>query len=231
LIRLATVCARKNSKGLIGKNKLLINGLPLFAWAIIQAKKSNYFHTIVVTTDDDEIIEMSYKYGADLTVKRPLELSTDTSGKPETILHALKEVEKVLGLQFDVVVDLDVTSPLRSIEDIKGAVNLLEQNKVSSVLSVCHSRRNPYFNILEVDKAKSIKVSKSNGAAYLSRQSAPECFDMNAAVHVWRARSLKKNPKIIFKDTLLYVMPSERSWDIDSQFDFEVVKFLSERNN
>jgi len=226
LKRLATVCARKNSKGLPNKNKLLLNGIPLYGIAIMQAKASNYFTTIAVTTDDDEILTGSLKFGADIAIRRPDELATDIAGKPETILHALEQSEKSSGFHYDVVVDLDVTSPLRSTEDIIGAVDLLEQKKVPSVVSVCRSHRNPYFNMLEVNSEGRAVVSKKVNPPYLSRQSAPKCFDMNAAVHVWDANALKLNPVVIFNETLIYEMPEDRSRDIDTKLDFEIVKFL-----
>ncbi len=225
--RLATICARKNSKGLPSKNKLLLDGVPLYAIAISQALATRYFTSITVTTDDQEILENSLLYGADLTIIRPPYLSTDTAGKPETIAHALLETEKRLSISYDVVVDLDVTSPLRKVEDIKGAIDLLELNKVSSVVSACISHRNPYFNMLEVDSKGKISVSKSDNSPYLTRQSAPKSFDMNAAVHVWNAQALKSNPIVIFSDSLIYEMPEKRSRDIDTELDFEIVKFLS----
>ena len=229
--RLATICARKNSKGLPGKNKLLLNGTPLYAIAISQALKTEYFTSITVSTDDEEILENSLLYGADLTINRPPILTTDHTGKPETILHALLETEKELGISYDVVVDLDVTSPLRKVEDIKGAIDMLELNKVSSVVSACISHRNPYFNMLEIDSKGKISVSKTVNPPYLSRQLSPKSFDMNAAVHVWNAQALKSNPIVIFNDSLIYEMPEKRSRDIDTELDFEIVKFLSENSN
>ena len=225
--RLATICARKNSKGLPGKNKFLLNGVPLYAIAISQALATKYFTSITVTSDDQEILENALPYGADLTVIRPPNLSTSTAGKPETIAHALLETERKLNINYDVVVDLDVTSPLRNVEDIKGAINLLELNKVSSVVSACISHRNPYFNMLEVDSKGKVTVSKSNNPPFLTRQSAPKSFDMNAAVHVWDAKALKSNPIVIFSDSLIYEMPEKRSRDIDTELDFEIVKFLA----
>jgi len=228
LKRLATICARKNSKGLPGKNKLLLNGVPLYGMAILQARLSGYFTSIAVTTDDEEILENALKFGADIIIKRPNELTEDHSGKPETVLHALNETEKKLGIAYDVIVDLDVTSPLRTIEDIKGAIDLLELNQVASVVSACKSHRNPYFNMLEVDSLGKTFISKKVDPPFLSRQAAPKSFDMNAAVHAWRAEALKHNPVVIYADSLIYEMPEERSRDIDTKLDFEIVKFLSE---
>jgi N-acylneuraminate cytidylyltransferase/CMP-N,N'-diacetyllegionaminic acid synthase len=195
--------------------------------AILQARLSSYFTTIAVSTDDEEILENALKFGADMIIKRPNELTEENSGKPDTILHALEETEKKLGIVYDVVVDLDVTSPLRNIDDIKGAIDLLEHNRVASVISACKSHRNPYFNMLEVDSFGKTFISKKVDPPYLSRQAAPKSFDMNAAVHAWRADALKHNPIVIYNDSLIYEMPEERSRDIDTKLDFEIVKFLS----
>ena len=222
------MCARKNSKGLPGKNKLLLNGVPLYGIAILQARLTGYFSSITVTTDDEEIIENASDFGADLIINRIVSLTTDDAGKPETILNAMLETEKKLNVRYDVVVDLDVTSPLRKVEDIKGAVDLLELKKVASVVSACASHRNPYFNMLEVDSRGRVSVSKKVIPPFLSRQAAPKSFDMNAAVHAWNAEALRNNPIVIYDDTLIYTMPEYRSWDIDTKLDFEIVKCLSE---
>lgn len=227
--RIATICARKDSKGLPGKNKLLLNGLPLFGLAIKQAKMSSYFSEVVVSTNDPDILTDATKFGADLIIERPSVLSTDTAGKPATILHALLESERYFNTKYDTVVDLDVTSPLRISEDICGAINLLEEKKVCSVVTACDSHRNPYFNLLELNDSNYAKLIKENFFPVLSRQEAPMCFDMNAAVHVWNATDLKSNPVILYPNTLIYRMPAERSWDIDSFFDYEIVKFLYEK--
>ena len=190
MTRIVTVCARKNSKGLPGKNKLLLGGVPLYVRAIEQAIKSEIFEVIVVSTDDEEIMENSLSHGADIVVERPTELAGDLAGKPETIRHAVIYAEKIVGKNFTIVTDLDITSPLRDISDIKGTVKLLEDLKVNSVVTACQSRRNPYFNLIEEDELGIARVSKQSDPPYLSRQKAPKCFDMNASVHSWQRNSL-----------------------------------------
>lgn len=226
MLRVATICAREGSKGLPGKNKKTIDGIPLFGRAILQAAATNLFDEIVVSTDDTEIIQKSSSFGASRIILRPSALSGDTVSKPKTILHALTETEARTGKSFDVVVDLDVTSPLRNLEDIISTIMLLEKSKVSSVVTACISRRNPYFNILEQNQSGHWNISKQVNTAYVSRQEAPLTFDMNAAIHAWFTSSLRSEPKVIYDDTKVFLMPPERSYDIDSEVDFEIVKFL-----
>ncbi len=224
--RIATICVRKGSKGLANKNKLPMGNLPLFAHSVIQAKLSGIFDQIVVSTDDSDILGTCRDFGATIAIERPSALSQDDAGKPETVKHAVLETEEMIKATFDTVVDLDATSMLRNETDIVRAVELLELNSASSVLSVTPSRRNPYFNVLEVDCHGRVHVAKEPHQPIMSRQNAPETFDMNAAVHVWNREKLISSPKIIYLDTLLYVMPQERSHDIDTDVDFKVVEFL-----
>jgi N-acylneuraminate cytidylyltransferase/CMP-N,N'-diacetyllegionaminic acid synthase len=224
--RTATICVRKGSKGLPGKNLLLIDGIPLYAHAIRQAKESGLFSEIIVSSDESLILNSAKEFGATFIVERPLELAGDNASKPETIKHAVESCENATGQKFSVVVDLDATSPLRSINDIIGTVELLEKENVSSVITVTNSARNPYFNIVEISESGKLEVVKKHKDHFLSRQTAPKTYDMNAAVHVWQRNSLFLSPKVFYEDTRFFEMPQERSHDIDTDVDFKVVSFL-----
>jgi len=224
--RAATICARRGSKGLPGKNLLEIEGIPLYALAIRQALESEIFSEIIVSSDEPKILSSAKSLGASFVVERPANLANDIAGKPETIKHAVEACEHSIGQEFDTIVDLDVTSPLRNIADIRGAVDLLENESLSSVITVTSSARNPYFNIVEISEFGQVGVAKAQQSPFLSRQSAPKTFDMNAAVHVWRRNSLILLPKVFYEDTKVFEMPQERSHDIDTEVDFKVVSFL-----
>jgi N-acylneuraminate cytidylyltransferase/CMP-N,N'-diacetyllegionaminic acid synthase len=225
-LRVVTICARKGSKGLPGKNKKLLNDLPLYAHAILQAVNCNLFNSIVVSSDDEEIIRSARSFGATQVVIRPDELSGENIGKPETIRHAVLKCEELTNTQFNTVVDLDITSPLRLNEDILGAVEMLEVEKLDCVITGCVSHRNPYFNLVEINKDGYANLSKQNKISYLSRQMAPKCYDMNASVHVWDRNSLIEDPKLFYPKTKLYEMPEDRSRDIDSALDFSIVDLI-----
>jgi N-acylneuraminate cytidylyltransferase/CMP-N,N'-diacetyllegionaminic acid synthase len=123
-------------------------------------------------------------------------------------------------------VDLDATSPLRLPADIIEAVSLLENDGVGNVLTAMPARRSPYFNLVEVDHVGVVHLSKPLNAKVIRRQDAPKCYDMNASIYVWRRNALFDNESLFNSDTRLYLMPEERSIDIDSELDFQFVEFL-----
>lgn len=230
LKRICTIAVRGGSKGVPGKNWRTIAGKPLFQHSVEAAVQSGLFDVIVVTSDAQEVLDTALDAGATHLVSRPPNLAADTAGKVPAIVHAVLEIESLLGVQFDTVVDLDATSPLRNITDIKGAVSLLETNNVESVITASESRRSPYFNLVEVNPTtQEVNVSKPLPEGVLRRQDAPRTFDMNASVYVWKREALKANPKVFYPTTLVYEMPVERSLDIDEEFDFEIVKWLLEK--
>jgi N-acylneuraminate cytidylyltransferase/CMP-N,N'-diacetyllegionaminic acid synthase len=113
-------------------------------------------------------------------------------------------------------------------EDIVGAVGLLEQHGVSSVITGSPARRSPYFNIVELDERGFARLSKSSKTAIVRRQDAPRCYDMNASIYVWRRDVFFADPAVFYSDTLLFEMPESRSVDIDSDLDLTVVRLLME---
>lgn len=224
--RLCTICARGGSKGVKGKNLRMLAGKPLIAHSIEQARASGLFNTMAVSSDSDMILEVAGDCGCDYLIKRPDELATDLAAKLPAIRHCVAEVERLSGCEFDTLVDLDATSPLRLPADITGAVSLLEKSGSGNVLTAMPARRSPYFNLVEVDSAGVVHLSKPLGTAVVRRQDAPKCYDMNASIYVWRRHVLFESAGLFNADTRLYVMPEERSIDIDSELDFRFVEFL-----
>lgn len=228
--RICTICARGGSKGLENKNIKILAGIPLIAHSILQAKKSGLFEIIAVSSDSDEILKVAKEYGADIQVKRPTELATDKAAKLPVIQHCLSTVEEKLGMQFKIIVDLDATSPLRCIDDIRNAVDMYEQDKeADNLISGSPSRRSPYFNLVEIDQEGNTTLSKKLDSQIIRRQDAPKCFDMNASIYIWQRDSLLNSTSVFSKRTILFEMPEERSIDIDSPLDFEFVAFLAEK--
>jgi CMP-N,N'-diacetyllegionaminic acid synthase len=224
--RICTICARGGSKGVKGKNIRSLLGKPLIAYSIEQAKESGLFEVIAVSSDSDLILETAREFGADCLIKRSDELATDQAAKLPVIKHCVVEVEQQKGYTFDIVVDLDATSPLRSVEDIQCAVVLLEESGAGNVITAMPSRRSPYFNLIELDKMGNVRLSKTTVPPVVRRQDAPKCFDMNASIYVWHRQALLDSPSLFNSDTRLYLMPEERSIDIDSELDFRFVEFL-----
>lgn len=225
---LCTIACRSGSKGVQNKNIKLIAGKPLIAHTIQQAIESGIFQHIVLSTDSQEIADIGKQYGADVFFLRDAHLSTDNSGKLPVIQDALLRSEKHYQKTFDIVIDLDATSPLRLNQDIKNAYNQFIQEQNDILITASPSRRNPYFNLIEIFEDSPIKINLAKQAKekILCRQKAPKCYDMNASIYIWRRKSLLNQTTLFGEKTGLYIMPEERSVDIDTEFDFKIVEFL-----
>jgi CMP-N,N'-diacetyllegionaminic acid synthase len=228
--RLCTICARGGSKGVKNKNLRLLGGRPLLAHSIAHARSSNLFQQIAVSSDSEDILSAAREFGADILVRRPEVLATDTAPKVPAILHAVEQAQSETGTVFDTLVDLDATSPLRVVADIAGAVKLLEESGVRSVITGAVAHRSPYFNLVERDPHGFVRVCKTlPGGNVVRRQDVPPCFDMNASIYVWSGVAFRQDARVFYDDTKLFEMPQERSLDIDSELDFEIVQFLFDR--
>ncbi len=223
---ICTICARGGSKGVQSKNSRMIAGYPLIVHSIRQALDSELFEHVVISTDSDEISEISRQYGGEVFFRRPGELAEDSSPKLPVIRHAFLEAEKHYGCRYEYIVDLDATSPLRSITDIQTCADLIQSGNCSNVITAAPSHRSPYFNLIEKNAAGHWAPSKSMGRMLTRRQESPPCFDMNASIYAWTRESLLNESEIFLPGTQLHVMPRERSFDIDSPLDFRIVELL-----
>ena len=227
--RLCTICARGGSKGVKGKNIRPLLGKPLIAHSIEQARDSGLFAAIAVSSDSEAILNIAQQWGVDFIIDRPAELATDQAAKLPVIRHCVVEVERKAGVIFDTIVDLDATSPLRLIEDVRQAVELVEQGGAENVITGAPARRSPYFNLVELNDNGVVRLTKPLKANVVRRQDSPKCFDMNASIYVWRRDVLFSADTLFSAATRLFVMPEERSHDIDSELDFEIVRLLMEQ--
>ncbi|MGW8484271.1 acylneuraminate cytidylyltransferase family protein [Microbacterium sp. NPDC055903] len=228
-MRICTITVRAGSKGVPGKNLRIVAGKPLFGHSVAQAVATGLFDEVVVSSDSEEILELAPRFGATGVVRRPAEMATDTAGKVPAIAHAVRATEERTGDRYDVCVDLDATSPLRTIDDIRDAVAMFEAARPESLITGAEARRNPYFNLVEEQPDGTVVVSKTPDDAVLRRQDAPRCFDMNGSIYVWRRESLLEDQVVFFPSTILFEMPSDRSIDVDSEFDFRVVEWLMQQ--
>ena len=196
---------------------------------MITANKSKLFNKIVVSSDSNKILKISQKY-IDYRIKRPKNISGNTTPKILAIQHALRKSEKYFGNEFDIIFDLDVTAPLRKVIDIKKAYSVFLKKKSQMLFSVCKSKKNPYFNMVEKKNDK-IKLIKEPDEAIYARQKAPEVFDINASIYIWKRKNLVNLTSFYSGKTSIYEMPIERSIDIDSVFDWKLVEFLQKKND
>ncbi|MGE3477301.1 MAG: flagellar modification protein B [Rhodospirillaceae bacterium] len=223
---LCTINARGGSKGVANKNIRPMHGRPLIAWTIEQARASGIVDFVAVSSDSKDILQAAKDAGADLLVTRPDELATDQAAKVPAIRHSVETAEAHTGKRFDVLVDLDATSPLRIPSDIEACIELLRTKNAPNVITAMPARRSPYFNLVEVHEDGRVTLAKPLAKPVVRRQDAPKCYDMNASIYVWRHDALFEDPAIFKPETALYIMPEERSIDIDSELDFRIVEMI-----
>lgn len=221
---IAIIPARGGSKGLPGKNIRILCGKPLVAHSIAQAKDSRYLDEVVVSTDDKTIAEISEKYGARVPFLRPAEFATDTARMADVILHTLDWAVSE-GAASDISVLLQPTSPLRLASDIDGAIEALFAKNAKAIVSVCEAEHHPHLmNALPEDGC--MKNFMKPEFKNLTRQEVTTSYRINGAVYIAYPGYLKKNLGWLGDDTYAYIMPKERSIDIDDKLDFSIAEFL-----
>ena len=228
---LCTICARGGSKGVKNKNIKTINGKPLIAYTIEQAIASKLFEHVVISTDSDAIANIAKEYGAEVFFKRSEEMASDTAGKLDVIKDAFIRSEKHYKKQYDYLIDLDATAPLRNIQDIQDSFKQFLLNNNDNLITAMPGRRSPYFNLVEVNTNGKVNLSKKLDSSILRRQDAPKSYDMNASIYIWKRDVILNENSIFLENTGLYVMPEERSIDIDTELDYKFVEFLMKESD
>lgn len=230
---MSTLCvigARGGSKGVPNKNYRTLLGKPLIAYTIEQALSCPDIGKLVVSTDSPEIAEVAKKYGAEVPFLRPAELANDTAGKWHVWQHALTACEEHYQKSFDLFVDLDCTAPLRLTSDISAAIRqYCDTPGIDGVFSVCTARKNPYFNLVEYDAEKFLRLSKQPAGRVVRRQDTPEVYEHVASIYVLSPAYLHRGTGLLSGHTQGYEMAPERCLDIDSEFDFEMVEYLMKK--
>ena len=231
---LITICARSGSKGLPGKNIKKLNGRPLIDYSIKHALKfhdlySNYIIDISLSTDCSEIKNIAKECGLDSNYDRPKYLANDSVGKIEVLDHVLKYEENRNNKKYHFLIDLDVSSPMRTIQDLQKAFEIIKaNNNALNIFSVSKAHKNPYFNIVEAKEDGFCKLVKSSNSK--SRQLAPVVFDMNASFYIYRKKFFDQNLNTaITNQSLMYLM-NHICFDIDEPIDFDLMEFLLTSN-
>tara|TARA_R110002050_G_scaffold97132_1_gene202069 strand:- start:17679 stop:18413 length:735 start_codon:yes stop_codon:yes gene_type:complete len=234
---LITVCARGGSKGVPNKNIKNIKGKPLIYYSldlIKELKKEKVFENsdVVLSSDSDKIKRIVSVYEnlkINLDYERPEYLATDESGKLDVIIDVKNFMSSKNEKVYDYVLDLDVTSPLRTSEDILLAFDKLQKNKdASNIFSVNLANKNPYFNMVEENKRGFYSLCK-NGE-FLSRQKAPKVYEMNASFYIYRNSFFELNKKRVITENSLIFEMKHICFDIDHPIDFNFMEYLLENN-
>lgn len=225
MLTIATICARGGSVGVPGKNIRPLMGKPLIAHTIEQALSVPCIDHVFVSTDAQSIADVAREAGAEVPFLRPAHLATSDAPKLAALEHLIAWVEQQRG-PVGTIVDLDPTSPLRTLGDIETCMQMLD-DETDVVITGYEADKNPYFNMVEHKKDGRIGLVKLPKGGVVARQQAPTVYSMNASIYVWRRSSLNKG---LWNGTpKLYVMPRERSVDIDEPLDFDIVELLMRR--
>ena len=218
---LAIIPARGGSKGLPRKNILDLAGKPLIAWTIEASLSSKYITKTLVSSDDEEILNVSQQYKSDI-IKRPYELSTDTASSESVIRHALNELKKE-NQEFDYVILLQPTSPLRDVKDIDNAFNALLDSNATALISV-YEINNKILKAFIQDESGYIKGISNNQYPFMRRQDLPTTYLSNGAIYIISVKEFMKNNSFLTNTAIAYKMDEAASIDIDTITDLDEIE-------
>ena len=221
---IALICARGNSKGIKNKNLLKFKNTTLLGNAIKQAQKSSYVDKVVISTNSQKIAKEAVKNKGEVPFMRPSSLARDNSPEIETWRHAVKYLNK--NNKIDYFVSIPTTAPLRKVSDINKCIYKAIKEKLDMVFTVSKSSKNPYFNILKLNKNKITTVCKYKNKLF-RRQDAPQCYDLTTACYVFKPEYIMKNKDLYYGKTGFVIIPKERAIDIDDKIDYKIAKYLS----
>ena len=217
---LALILARGGSKRLPRKNVLDLNGKPLLAYSIDAGLQSAYIDKVIVSSDDEEILSISKKYGADV-LKRPDALANDTATSFDAVKHAIENVDR-----YDYIILLQPTSPLRNAQHIDESIELLKYKGADAVVSVCEMEHSPLWsNTLPQDG--SMQGFLRDEVLNKRSQDLEKYYRLNGAIYICKTDKLLKEKSFFLKENIFaYVMDKESSIDIDEEIDFKIAKAL-----
>ena len=217
---LGIIPARGGSKSIPRKNIRDLCGKPLIAWTIEAAKKSNVLDRVIVSTEDDEIANVALSWGADVPVKRPIELAQDHTPGIDVVIHAIEQFP-----DFDAVLLLQPTSPLRTNDDINGILDPFFLKDASSAVSFCEASVHPFW-VYKTECNKLLPFCEHESIS--CRQDLPTALAINGALYFSTVKNLIQTKSFINNETIPFIMPQSRSLDIDDEIDFVLAEKLLE---
>ncbi|MDR2195943.1 MAG: acylneuraminate cytidylyltransferase family protein [Gallionellaceae bacterium] len=212
---LALITARGGSKGLPRKNLLPAAGRPLIAWTIAAAQESAVVDRVILSSDNDEIMDAARTWGCDVPFRRPPELATDQASSMDVVAHA---IEAIPGYEYLIL--LQPTSPLRTGADIDAAFRLMRECRADSCVSVCEAEQSPYW-MYALDEKHHLTGLLPPPNDTSRRQDLPPAYVLNGAIYIAKTEQLAATRSFLTPETVAYKMPKEKSIDIDSAEDFE----------
>ena len=221
---LAVIPARGGSKSIVNKNIVKINGKPLINYTIKAAIKSTFLTDVVVSTDSSKIAKVASKAGLKIPFLRPKHLSGDKVLSIQVVVHALKEMEKKNKKKYDYIVLLQPTSPLRSTKDIDLSLKKLTNSNANSLISVTEVGGNHPNRMKKIVKGKLVNYANLNFEDMRPRQVLPKIYIRNGSIYASKRKLILKNKVFAQTKSLAYVMPKERSINIDGILDLQLAK-------
>lgn len=221
---LGVITARGESRGIPKKNIAPLLGKPLIAYTIDAAKGSKLLTRCIVSTDNEEIAEVARGLGADVPFLRPKELATDTATSISVVQHALEWVKANDGEEYDYVMILQPTSPLRTSEDIDAAIMKATETGADSVMSMVEVQDFAFEKLKWLDGDKIKPLFEDEGTSSKSRNETPNAFKRNTAIYLTKVECLLRGD-LFGKDSRAYVMPAARSVDINDPTDLTLAEF------
>lgn len=227
---IAFIFARGGSKGIPRKNLQEIEGKPLIGHAIECALSVKEIERVIVSTDDGEIAAVARKFGAEVPFMRPAHLATDRAPEHDAWQHALEETERIYG-PFDVMLGVPTTSPLRSPDDLRNAINAFIPKETDFVVTVTPAKRSPFFNMVTLDENGFARLAGEGAGPLSNRQEAPPCYDMTTVCDAGAPEFVRSGKHLFEGRVRAVVTAPERAYDIDEPLDLEVARFLFSRRN
>jgi CMP-N-acetylneuraminic acid synthetase len=220
---LAIIPARGGSKGIKDKNIKPLNGKPLIYYSIHESLESNIIQEVMVNTDSEKIASISKKYGANIPFLRSKELATDEASSVDVIEDTLNYYEQ-RNISFDYFILLQPTSPLRRREDIIRAFEILEQKNAKSIVSVCEAEHSPLLmNKLDNDLSMKDFLKKENDKR---RQDFDKYYRLNGAIYISEVKNFLETKNFYGEGSYAYIMPNNRSVDIDNEIDLKLAEII-----
>ncbi len=222
---LALIPARGGSKGLPDKNIKMLAGKPLIAHTIEAARQARRIERVVVSTNDPAIADVSRAFQAEIPFIRPASLATDSARAIDAYIYSLEKLNLGNAQPYEDCIVLLPTSPLRTAEDIDQAVDLYREKRADSIISVCEAMPPPTW-AKKIDSDGVLRDYFPLSDALLNRQQIAKAYMPNGAIYVLKYDLLKNRGTYYSDKTFPYIMPRERSVDIDDQLDFEFAEYL-----
>lgn len=226
---LGLLTARGGSKGIPRKNIRLVGGKPLIAWSIEAALASRRVARTIISTDDEEIAQIACQWGAQAPFLRPAELAQDASPHLAVVRHALDWLAENEGYHPDYILLLQPTSPFRTSADIDAAIEIAQSHDAEAVVGVTPTHHHPLLT-KTIRPDGTLENFMTSDLAYLRRQDLPAAYAINGAIYLNRPAALLRDGTFSPSGAYAYVMPPERSLDIDTEWDLYLANLiLSER--